>query len=98
MARLHPTREQGPAKKRRKVEQDEYIVINEVWGEQERTIQVKNKSTENGVQENKRRKKVWKAPQDHMVLTNIRTIENKVTYMDLRVTKCRGGDYNKAGN
>ena len=30
-ARLHPTREQGPSKKKRKINESEYININEIW-------------------------------------------------------------------
>ena len=30
-ARLHPTREQGPSKKRRKITENEYINIQEIW-------------------------------------------------------------------
>ena len=44
-ARLHPSREQGPAKKRRKVgENNEYIIIKEVWGEPTKNMQVKHKT------------------------------------------------------
>ena len=46
-ARLHPTREQGPAKKKRKVgENYEYITIKEVWGEPAKNPQVKHKLAE----------------------------------------------------
>ena len=42
-ARLRPTREQGPAKKRRKVHENEYINIKEIWGEPNVREQQKNK-------------------------------------------------------
>ena len=45
-ARLHPTREQGPSTKRRKVDKDEYINIKEIWGKPTVTKTNKNKTTE----------------------------------------------------
>ena len=42
-ARLHPTREQGPSQKRRRLNSNEYINITKVWGEPEKTTAEKNK-------------------------------------------------------
>ena len=40
-ARLQPSREQGPASKRRKLEENEYINVTELWGEPPVTEQKK---------------------------------------------------------
>ena len=75
-ARLHPTREQGPAKKKRRVQENEYVNIKEVWGEPGPREPTKNKRTE---QEReipaKRTRTGMESPTK---LTNLRRIENKV--------------------
>ena len=45
-ARIHPTREQGPSKKRRKIGEDEYISISEIWGQPQKREAVKSKRQE----------------------------------------------------
>ena len=42
-ARLHPTKEQGPKSKRRKINETEYIDIKEIWGEPKPTNAEKRK-------------------------------------------------------
>ena len=45
-ARLHPTKEKGPKPKRRKIEDKNYVDIQELWGETSTTRQEKIKKTE----------------------------------------------------
>ena len=77
-ARLHPTKEVGP--KRRKInEQNNYITINEIWGKPPVATQIKNKH-ENQI-ENKPSKKpritCWEdAKKETPTNTNIAEIEN----------------------
>ena len=42
-ARLHPTKEQGPKCKRRKINEKEYVNIKEIWGEPKQGIAEKRK-------------------------------------------------------
>ena len=44
--RLHPTKEHGPKPKKRKVEPQEYITIEEIWGNPRKSGQEKSKKTE----------------------------------------------------
>ena len=74
-ARLHPTREQQPSK-RRKIVENEYITIKEVWGEPEKSTQTKNKAE--NTESTQPEKKTKKSPGEQVVLTNVKRIENKV--------------------
>ena len=44
--RLHPTKETGNPMKRRKVNESEFVSINEIWGRPEKKSPVKSKNTE----------------------------------------------------
>ena len=72
-ARMHPTREQGPAKKRRKVHENEYINIKEIWGEPNMREQQKNKNPEQNQEQLSKRVKINEGEQT--TLTNLRTVE-----------------------
>ena len=72
-ARMHPTREQGPAKKRRKVHENEYINIKEIWGEPKVGEQQKNKNPEQNQEQQSKRVKINEGEQT--TLTNLRTVE-----------------------
>ena len=53
-ARLHPSKEMGPNKKRRKLDENEYIDVAEVWGQPEKSVQTKNKREQETTKQAKR--------------------------------------------
>ena len=55
-ARLHPTKEGGPSKKKRKIEKNEYITIEQVWQKPEVTAAKKTTRTTTENTTNKRTK------------------------------------------
>ena len=84
-ARLHPTREQGPAKKRRKVgENNEYINIKEVWGEPTKNTQVKHKNKDTMENQGNKRTKVEQESQEQAQSEN-KENENNVDDGELGV-------------
>ena len=53
-ARLLPSREQGPSQKRRRIDENNYVSIKEVWGEPEHSKPCKNKAENNETVQNKK--------------------------------------------
>ena len=77
-ARLHPDRDNGP----RKIDENNYVDIQEVWKKTEITKQQKNKIQEDEQNNAKRAKKNEKVPtQLAGNLTNLRTIEKVITVL-----------------
>ena len=75
-ARLHPMREQGPSRKRRKVNDGEYINIKEIWDKPRMSTTTKRtKETENKIGTKKSRER---SPEVR---------ENKNEYTGIRLTR-----------
>ena len=66
-ARLHPTKQGGPSTRRRKIDSNEYIRIEDIWGAPPVTVAIKNK-IELEENENKKRRKVevWKSKDEQV--------------------------------
>ena len=62
--RLHPTKESGPKPKRRKIENEKYVSIEDIWGKPEKTKQEKSKiSSDDNPKPSKTPKMAEKSPQ-----------------------------------
>ena len=82
-ARLHHNRDSGSSTKKRKIDENNYIDIQEVWKKPEITKQQKNKIQEDEQNNAKRAKKNEKVPtQLAGSLTNLRTIEKVITVQE----------------
>ena len=79
--RLHPTREQGPRTKRRKLNNTEYISIEETWGQPETSKPRKNKEipTENTENENKKKREQSPRPPRGSPSPGTREQENRTS-------------------
>ena len=90
-ARLHPTREQGPSKKKRKLAENEYISIQEIWNKPTMSTTQKREQELEEIEPNKKMKSNTSteniAVQHGEILTNLRTIEveyeNKEIELDM---------------
>ena len=84
-ARLHPTREQGPSKKKRKINEEEYINIQEIWDKPKMSTTQKREQETEESQAKKKMRNQNVGPS--IKLTNMRTIEtpheNKEIQLDM---------------
>ena len=88
-ARLHPTREQGPSKKKRKIAENEYIDIQEIWKKPTlSTTQKREQEIEETIPNKKMRTNTSRennVVQNGEKLSNLRTVEVEYENKEIEV-------------
>ena len=76
--RLVPAREQNAGTKRRKLNNKDYVTIQENWGPPDKTIAAKTPREQEGTPSKPSKRTRTKTAQETITLTNLRTVEDKV--------------------
>ena len=98
-ARLRPSKEPNQVTKRRKINDQEYITITEVWGEPEKSEQVKSKAREQPDKEPKnKRTRMEQEQEEHPVSYEITVPKSQKFQLASRITERKPSNNEKLSN